>query len=95
MNQQQTSFVSKANTPSLFDRLNNIISSTYREVFNAWDPTESNIFVHINTLANSLVGLLEMAKPKPSTLQLIPIRSQQRHISTDTKHLENNGHRSI
>ncbi|GAB5526452.1 MAG: hypothetical protein Roseis2KO_43240 [Roseivirga sp.] len=78
----------KIGNPNLFDILNNAFLGTYREVFNAWDPTESKVFTFMKTVCDWLTHMEQNSAKTPLTLQLIPIDPQQDDTLIEMKRLQ-------
>lgn len=63
----------------LLGMLNTHSLGNYREVFNAWNHTESRTFIYLKTLADRLRKAFKVSTPEPLLLQLIPIESDKQN----------------
>lgn len=71
----------KTREHSRFDVINKAFLGTHREVFNAWDPTESKVFTFLKTVYDRMMH----PEGNMKQLQLIPIDPRQEDSSDALK----------
>jgi len=86
---------SETNRYFRFDLIRNDILGLYREVFNAWDTSESKIFSYRKSPFTFLGSLFNRKKQAPMSLQFIPIKENAAHKSIHQKQMEQHGNRPI
>jgi len=67
--------------PARFDVVNKAFLGTHREVFNAWDPTESKVFTFLKKVYDRLVH----PEGNMKQLELIPIDPREDNILVEVE----------